>query len=226
MTVKPPISTQVLEYGDKSVNPIFDFQIKAGCDTIGDDICLLFVGSQKPSTRHYAAYATTVIECFTTDGLEFAKTITRERFPQFYKAIRLHALWVFVRKMIILRIRSGHKNQTVEQDLVATQVLAASTALAGTLVTDVLGDEKKLKKLAKHQGRELLEALDTLADALSNPKAAQTKYTELRTAICDRLKKKPKATAAAVDHELEGCGAGSGGTICERGFQTLTSGFY
>ncbi|KAH8095072.1 voltage-gated potassium channel [Aureococcus anophagefferens] len=48
---------KIAVWGRRAVNPILDFTLKRVHDTIGDDICMLLVGSRKARRRHYAARA-------------------------------------------------------------------------------------------------------------------------------------------------------------------------
>ena len=90
---------KIAVWGRRAVNPILDFTLKRVHDTIGDDICMLLVGSRKARRRHYAARAVSAAQVFALDGRRFAEAV--EGFDVFHRAIRIFGCWQFVQSEIL-----------------------------------------------------------------------------------------------------------------------------
>ena len=92
-------------WGERSVNPITSFRTCNVHDTIGDDICMLAVGSRTPRTRHYTARASTVTELATLDGNAFAELMDSGRFATFHRHVKAYGVWQILRNVVIKHVR-------------------------------------------------------------------------------------------------------------------------
>lgn len=98
-------SGKCLVFGRNTPDVLCSVEIKCLDDVVGDDICMLTVGSKKPVPRHYSAIVAALTQVWSLSGSEFANVIASGSFPVFAAHVRIFGCWQHLKRGLIRRAR-------------------------------------------------------------------------------------------------------------------------
>ena len=223
-------SGRVILWGERSVNPITSFRTCNVHDTIGDDICMLAVGSRTPRTRHYTARASTVTELATLDGNAFAELMDSGRFATFHRHVKAYGVWQILRNVVIKHVREcaaarsesrrvkHHSNFGVDKRGASAFDVDRSADLAADLIrklaTFLAAPKRERAQALKESagGTPLLRVMEALGHKLDGHKATVTSPMAVavpaygKRAQLDALDEIPESTWSGPPGTPGGCG--------------------
>eukprot|EP00635_Sarcinochrysidales_sp_CCMP3193_P005500 CAMPEP_0118902936 /NCGR_PEP_ID=MMETSP1166-20130328/8004_1 /TAXON_ID=1104430 /ORGANISM="Chrysoreinhardia sp, Strain CCMP3193" /LENGTH=441 /DNA_ID=CAMNT_0006842153 /DNA_START=21 /DNA_END=1349 /DNA_ORIENTATION=- len=98
-------SGKCLVFGRNAPDVLCSVELKYLDDVVGDDICMLTVGSKQPVPRHYTAIVAALTQVHSLSGEHFADVVQSGSFPVFAAHIRISGCWQHLKRGLIRKAR-------------------------------------------------------------------------------------------------------------------------